>query len=134
VLEGAHDPCRLRGGKTAGTRPHQEIAKKMNALASANFVDPHVQLRRLYVSLLEDQNRFDEFKQLLAMYPTDAEESDEEGEEAQRVRATLNARINDWVCGGFEGLSAAQVVLWRSIVVDERINVAISPWKESNAY
>jgi hypothetical protein len=106
----------------------------MNAAASTNFVDPHVQLRRLYVSLLEDQNRFDEFKQLLAMYPTDAEESDDEGEDAQRVRATLNARINDWVCGGFEGLSAAQVVLWRSIVVEERINVALSPWKESNIY
>ena len=79
----------------------------MNAAASSHLVDPHVQLRRLYVSLLEDQNRFDEFKQLLAMYPTDAEESDEEGEEAKRVRDTLNARINDWVCGGFEGLSAA---------------------------
>jgi hypothetical protein len=106
----------------------------MNAAASTNYVDPHVQLRRLYVSLLEDQNRFDEFKQLLAMYPTESEDADEESEEAQRVRATLNARINDWVCGDFEGLSAAQVVLWRTIVVDERINVAISPWKESNFY
>jgi hypothetical protein len=106
----------------------------MNAAASTNFVDPHLQLRRLYISLLEDQHRFDEFKQLLAMYPADAEEAEEESDEAQRVRASLNARINDWVCGGFEGLSAAQVVLWRSIVVDERINVAVSPWKESNAY
>jgi hypothetical protein len=106
----------------------------MNALASTKLVDPHVQLRRLYISLLEDQNRFDEFKQLLAMYPTDAENADEEGDEAQRVRTALNARINDWVCGGFEGLSAAQVVLWRSIVVEERINIALSPWKESNAY
>lgn len=106
----------------------------MNAAASAKFTDPHVQLRRLYISLLEDQNRFDEFKQLLATYPKDGEEADQEGEEAQRVRAQLNARISDWVCGDFEGLSAAQVVLWRSIVVDERINVAISPWKESNFY
>jgi hypothetical protein len=106
----------------------------MNVAASTNFDDPHVQLRRLYLSLLEDQNRFDEFKQLLAMYPADAEEAEEESEEALRVRAALNTRINDWVCGGFEGLSAAQVVLWRSIVVEERINVAISPWKESNAY
>jgi hypothetical protein len=106
----------------------------MNAAVSANLVDPHVQLRRLYISLLEDQNRFDEFKQLLAMYPTDSEDEDEEGEDARRVRAQLNARITDWVCGDFEGLSAAQVVLWRSIVVEERINVAISPWKESNLY
>ena len=106
----------------------------MTALASAKFVDPHVQLRRLYISLLEDQNRFDEFKQLLAMYPTDIEDDEGEGEEARRVRSQLNARISEWVCGDFEGLSAAQVVLWRSIVVDERINVAISPWKESNVY
>jgi len=104
----------------------------MNAVASANSADPHVQLRRLYISLLEDQNRFDEFKQLLAMYPAD--DVTEESDEARRVRAQLNARIAAWVCGEFEGLSASQVVLWRSIVVDERINVAISPWKESNIY
>jgi hypothetical protein len=103
----------------------------MTALASANVADPHVQLRRLYISLLEDQNRFDEFKQLLAMYPSEVTEEDVE---ARKVRDQLNARINDWVCGDFEGLSAAQVVLWRSIVVEERINVAISPWKESNIY
>jgi hypothetical protein len=106
----------------------------MTALATAQYVDPHVQLRRLYISLLEDQNRFDEFKQLLAMYPTEADEGESEGEEARRVRAQLNARIGEWVCGEFEGLSAAQVLIWRSIVVEERINVAVSPWKESNAY
>jgi hypothetical protein len=106
----------------------------MNAVATSSSSDPHVQLRRLYVSLLEDQNRFDEFKQLLAMYPVASDEDGEESEEAVRVRAQLNARINDWLCGSFDALSAAQVVLWRSIVVDERINVAISPWKESNGY
>jgi hypothetical protein len=106
----------------------------MNAVATSTHADPHVQLRRLYVSLLEDQNRFDEFKQLLAMYPPSAGEDGEESEEGRRVRAQLNARIGDWLCGHFDELSAAQVVLWRSIVVDERINVAISPWKESNTY
>ena len=106
----------------------------MSALASHSVPDPHTQLRRLYTSLLEEQNRFDEFKQLLALYPV-AEPSDgEESEEASEVRARLNARINEWLCGHFDGLSAAQVVLWRSIVVEERINVAISPWKESNLY
>ena len=45
-----------------------------------------------------------------------------------------NERIDEWVGGGFDGLSAAQVLLWRSIVVEERINVALSPWKESNGY
>ena len=31
-------------------------------------------------------------------------------------------------------LSVAQVLQWRAIVVDERLNVSISPWKESNVY
>jgi hypothetical protein len=104
----------------------------MSAVASHSHLDPHTQLRRLYTSLLEEQNRFDEFKQLLALYPPaqDTEESDE----AAGVRERLNARISEWLCGHFDGLSAAQVVLWRSIVVEERINVALSPWKESNVY
>jgi hypothetical protein len=106
----------------------------MNAVATSLPSDPHVQLRRLYVSLLEDQNRFDEFKHLLAMYPCDADDDGEESDKARSARAQLNARIRDWLCGHFDELSAAQVVLWRSIVVDERINVAISPWKESNGY
>ena len=100
---------------------------------STSARDPHLQLRRLYTSLLEEQNRFDEFKQLLALYPLPSDDS-EESPEAAEVRAKLNERIEDWVGGGFEGLSAAQVLLWRSIVVEEHINVALSPWKESNIY
>ena len=103
----------------------------MSALAQT-INDPHVQLRRLYTSLLEEQNRFDEFKQLLSLYPVTDDE--EESEQARSVRAKLNARINEWLCGDFDGLNATQVVLWRSIVVEERINVALSPWKESNFY
>jgi len=95
--------------------------------------DPHAQLRRLYIALLEDQHRFDEFKQLLALYevPRDA---GEESEEASGTRQKLNARIRDWIGPDFDGLSSAQTVLWRNIVVEERINVAVSPWKESNGY
>ena len=104
----------------------------MSALASQQINDPHTQLRRLYASLLEEQSRFDEFKQHLQLYPVS--ETDEETDEAREVRARLNGRINDWLCGQFDGLSASQVVLWRSIVVEERINVALSPWKESNMY
>ena len=102
----------------------------MSAAASQTKQDPHVQLRRLYTSLLEEQHRFDEFKQLLTLYPVNG--GDEESAEAQLVRARLNARINDWLCGHFDGLSATQVALWRSIVVEERINVALAPWKQSN--
>jgi hypothetical protein len=105
----------------------------MSASAVANIsLDPHAQLRRLYLTLLQDQNRFDEFKQLLALYPSQLEDS--ESADAQSVRAKLNSRINAWLDGGFDGLSATQVSLWRSIVVEERINVTLSPWKESNLY
>jgi hypothetical protein len=106
----------------------------MNAIAvGLPVTDPHEQLRRLYRSLLEEQNRFDEFKQILSLYPT-VGDGGAETPEAQQIRARLNARISDWLGGDFDGLSATQVVLWRSIVVEERINVALSPWKESNMY
>ena len=95
--------------------------------------DPHEQLRRLYRSLLEEQDRFDEFKQLLAQYPTSSDD-DIETEDAKVIRAKLNARINEWLHGDFDGLSAAHVALWKGIVVEERINVALSPWRESNGY
>jgi len=105
----------------------------MSASAAANIsVDPHAQLRRLYLTLLQEQNHFDEFKQLLALYPTEVE--DVESDDAREVRARLNLRITTWLDGGFDGLSATQVALWRSIVVEERINVTLSPWKESNMY
>jgi hypothetical protein len=95
--------------------------------------DQHAQLRALYQSLLQNQEHFDEFKQLLAGYPTVAAEEEPDG--ARAVREVLNARIRTWVGDeGFHGLSAKQVLLWRAIVVDERFNVALSPWKESNLY
>jgi hypothetical protein len=93
--------------------------------------DSHTQLRELYLSLLTNQENFDEFKSLLAGYPL--EESDIESVSAAEARNLLNARIGEWV-DNFQGLSAKQVLLWRSIVVDERVNIALSPWKESNAY
>ena len=94
-------------------------------------IDTHSQLRELYKSLLSNQENFDEFKQMLSRYPD--VNTDEEPEEAAVLRDELNERIREWV-DNFEGLSARQVLLWRSIVVDERVNVALSPWKESNVY
>lgn len=97
--------------------------------------DPHAQLRSLYMSLLEEQSRFDEFKQLLALYTGVApDELDHEPAEAADVRSRLNERIRQWIGGSFDGLSAAQVLQWRAIVVEERFNVALSPWKEANGY
>lgn len=105
----------------------------MNVTTSNLKHDPHAQLRALYQSLLTRQDRFDEFKQLLALYPSEPE-GDDESPEAADVRVRLNQRISEWIGMPFAGLSATQVGLWRSIVVEERINIALSPWKESNAY
>ncbi|XYI01609.1 hypothetical protein ACMHYB_18380 [Sorangium sp. So ce1128] len=102
-------------------------------MQTVNSIDPHAQLRALYISLLRNQEHFDEFKQLLALYIV-APEADEEPADAASVRALLNCRIRSWIGGFFDGLSAAQVLQWRAIVVEERINVCLSPWKESNIY
>lgn len=96
--------------------------------------DPHAQLRALYCALLEHQEYFDEFKHLLSQYALPQEPLDEEPAEAARVRSILNSRIRSWLTGPFTDLSVAQVLQWRAIVVDERLNVSISPWKESNVY
>ncbi len=97
-------------------------------------IDPHSQLRSLYQSLLSRQEYFDEFKRLLALYEVAAEDLDAEPAAAAAVRTRLNERIREWVGGNFDGLSAAQTLQWRAIVVEERFNVTLSPWKESNVY
>ena len=96
-------------------------------------IDPHSQLRALYRSLLEDEEHYHEFKQLLTLYPSEPPLTAEEREAAE-LRMQLNQRISAWIGGPFEGLSVMQVLLWRSIVVEERFNVALAPWKEANYY
>jgi hypothetical protein len=95
--------------------------------------DPHHQLRALYRSLLDHEDRYHEFKQLLMLYPSDVGAL-EASPEAEALREQLNHRIREWVGGPFEGLSAMQMLLWRGILVEERFNVALAPWKESNMY
>jgi superfamily I DNA and/or RNA helicase len=97
-------------------------------------LDSHEQIRRVYFSVLETQEHFDEFKQLLALYPAQNDEQGSESAEAANVRSSLNERINSWVDFPFSGLSALQIALLRQMLVEERINVALSPWKESNNY
>jgi hypothetical protein len=96
--------------------------------------DPHDQIRALYRSLLERQSNFDEFKQLLSLYPPSVSDTAPEPEEAAHIRARLNFRISEWVDGNFDGLSVIQVLQWRNIVVEERFNIALSPWRESSVW
>ncbi len=103
-------------------------------MQTAQQTDPHAQLRNLYMSLLTKQERFDEFKQLLSLYPTVPDADDTEPAAAVEVRQKLNERIREWTGTPFAGLSSSQIQMWRAIVVEERINVALSPWKESNFY
>jgi hypothetical protein len=93
--------------------------------------DPQRQVRRLYVSLLEEQSRFDEFKYLLARYPAEDTPAPE-SERARESRETLNRRIREWLLGDFQGLSVAQLLLWRSIIVDERIPPS-AQWGEATS-
>jgi hypothetical protein len=97
-------------------------------------VDLHAQIRALYGALLEDEERFHEFKKHLALYDLSADQVEEEPASAAAVRQKLNARIQTWLSVPFDGISAVQMLQWRAIVVEERFNVAVSPWKESNTY
>ncbi len=96
--------------------------------------DPHAQVRALYRALLEHEDRFHEFKRALALYDLRADQLDEEPADAAALRDRLNERIRSWVQVPFEGISAVQMLQWRAIVVEERFNVSVSPWKESNTY
>ena len=96
--------------------------------------DPHTQVRALYRALLEHEERFHEFKRTLALYDVRAEQLEEEPADAAALREKLNQRIRTWVGVPFDGISAVQMLQWRAIVVEERFNVSVSPWKESNVY
>jgi hypothetical protein len=124
----AHGACK------AGPRRRIPRLSGDRTMSTTLPVDPHAQLRSLYMSLLSHQERFDEFKRLLALYDVKPEQLDAEPLEAADVRERLNERIRTWIGGRFDGLSAAQALQWRAIVVEERFNVSLSPWKESNGY
>jgi hypothetical protein len=97
-------------------------------------VDPHAQVRALYGALLEREDRFHEFKRALALYDLKSDEVENEPADAAALRQRLNERIRTWLPVPFDGISPVQMLQWRAIIVEERFNVAVSPWKESNAY
>jgi hypothetical protein len=100
----------------------------------ATKIDPHAQVRALYSALLEREDRFHEFKRALALYDLKADEIENEPTDAAALRDRLNARIRSWLPVPFDGISAVQMLQWRAIIVEERFNVSVSPWKESNGY
>ena len=102
-------------------------------MSMTTVTDPHAQLRALYTSLLSHQEYFDEFKRLLTMYVVEPGQA-EETQEAADARHRLNERVRAWTGRYHDGLTVQQIVAWRAILVEERINVALSPWKESNWY
>lgn len=123
----SHATC-TRRSRTGGG----ETRSPMNASTQVPATsDAQRQVRRLYVSLLEQQSRFDEFKYLLARYPAE-DEIPVESERARASRDVLNRRIREWLLGDFDGLSAAQLLLWRSMIVDERVP-ASARWGEDTS-
>ena len=89
---------------------------------------------RLYIALLVKKERFNEFQQLLLLYPAEASPTEEEPEEAAATRALINRRINEWIGKEVPAHSAMEILQWRQVLVDGRFAIAISPWKESNFY
>ena len=94
----------------------------MHAVAKKRkLADPSIQLRALYMALLRSQNRFDEFKYLLALYhPNGVDLSGAETQKAAELRRRLNDRIEEWVGMEIDALEPMQVLQWRAIVVEGR--------------
>ena len=84
------------------------------------------QLRALYVALLMNQDRFDEFKQLLARYPKPLLPQAEESTDATAVRHKLDQRISLWISAPFAGLAPQDVLVWRAVLVDEQLNISLA--------
>jgi hypothetical protein len=103
-------------------------------IAQTPQTDPHVQLRALYSTLLHNEDQFHEFKRMLQLYDVRGEQVENEPPDAAALRNVLNGKIRSWLGVPFDGISAAQMLQWRAIVVEERFNVSLSPWKESNGY
>jgi hypothetical protein len=109
----------------------QTLEVRMNAPL---YPDPNLHIRTLYVSLLDQQERFDEFKYLLSLYPRLPEDADTEPPEAAEVRERLTERVREWTGMPSARVNAMQIRLWRDMLVDKRVNLAVSPWKEANHY
>jgi len=61
-------------------------------------------------------------------------ETDVEPEQAAQIRELLNLRIAEWTGSRLQSLSCTDMLAWRGMIVDQRINLGIAPWKEANNY
>jgi hypothetical protein len=93
--------------------------------ATSPATDPRQELRTLYIALLTRQERFEEFKRLLAAYPKSNSDDAPEGPEASAMRRTMNQRISQWLGGVFGGLTPKQVLAWRAALVEEQLNTSL---------
>ena len=55
-------------------------------------------------------------------------------EQAAQIRELLNLRIAEWTGSRLQSLSCTDMLAWRGMIVDQRINLGIAPWKEANNY
>jgi hypothetical protein len=85
------------------------------------------------MALLMRQERFDEFKQLLALYPKPGHGELGESPEASAIRSRLNERIAQWIGSAFTGLAAHQVLIWRAVLVEEQWGLSLASTLECHS-
>jgi hypothetical protein len=86
--------------------------------------EPQEQLRSICRNLLTRQENVFEFQRLLSKYPTNCDESSEPAE-ATAIREKLGQCVRDWTGEPFAGFTVAQMQMWRAIVVEKRLNIAL---------
>jgi hypothetical protein len=94
--------------------------------------EPQGQIQSLYQTLVSRQENVTEFRLLLAEYPPNCEEGTEPPA-AIAVRQKLDQCVRDWTRQPFDGFTVAQIQMWRAIVIDRRIAIAVSSWNDSRS-
>lgn len=88
----------------------------------------------IYHAVLWRNQYFHELQTLLALYPNEPCDAEEEPAAAATVRERINARVADWLGIGVEPLTGSQLLQLRRMFVDERLGLGASPYRESNGW